>query len=55
MTLLAGHPEYELIPGGNEVDVTASNAGEYVAAVVKATLSDGIQRQMEAFRYLALH
>ena len=46
----AGLPEYELKAGGNEIDVTASNAGEYVAAVVEATLSKGIKRQMDAFR-----
>ena len=46
----AGHPEYELIAGGSEVAVSASNVGDYVEAVVNATLSDGIQGQMKAFR-----
>lgn len=51
----AGYPEYELVPGGNEIDVVASNAGDYVAAVVEATLHKGIQRQMDAFRLVDLN
>ena len=53
MTLLsgdAGHPEYELIAGGGELAVSASNVGDYIEAVVNATLSDGIRGQMKAFR-----
>jgi hypothetical protein len=53
--LCAGHPQYELIPGGSDVDVTAANAGDYIAAVVNATLLEGIERQMESFRYSFPH
>ncbi len=52
--LPAGHPQYELIPGGSDMEVTAANAGEYIAAVVNATLSEGIEKQMEAFRQATL-
>ena len=50
LSIAVGLPDYELKTGGNEIDVTAKNAGEYVAAVIEATLSKGIQRQMESFR-----
>ncbi len=54
MAFAAGHPQYELIPGGSDMEVTAANAGEYIAAVVNATLSEGIEKQMEAFRQATL-
>jgi hypothetical protein len=46
----AGYPEYELRSGGDDIPVTSANVGEYLAAVVHATLGSGIAAQVEAFR-----
>ena len=49
-----GYPEYELMAGGSEVSVDKHNVGDYIKAVVHATLHEGIKAQMQAFRYAAL-
>jgi len=46
----AGYPEYELKEGGSEIAVDRHNVGEYIKAVVDATLHTGIKEQMQAFR-----
>lgn len=46
----AGYPEYELKEGGSEVAVDRHNVGDYINAVVDATLHTGIKEQMQAFR-----
>ena len=46
----AGYPEYELRAGGADLAVGASNVAEYVEAVTHATLREGIQAQIGAFR-----
>jgi len=46
----AGYAEYELRPPGDDVPITAANVGEYLAAVVDATLGSGVAAQVEAFR-----
>ena len=45
-----GYPEYELMEGGGEVSVTASNVGKYIEDVIDATLKQGIESQLQAFR-----
>ena len=47
---LPGYPDYELVPGGGDVEVTADNLGHYIDAVVDATLGAGIEAQLKAFR-----
>lgn len=47
---LPGYPDYELVPGGGDVEVTADNLGHYIDAVVDATLGSGIEAQLKAFR-----
>lgn len=47
---LPGYPDLELTPGGSDVDVTDANLGEYIDAVVDATLGSGIESQLKAFR-----
>ena len=47
---LPGDDAFELTPGGAEVTVTAENLGDYVAAVVDASVGGGIARQLDAFR-----
>ncbi|ACO64882.1 predicted protein [Micromonas commoda] len=47
---LPGDDTFELMPGGAEVAVTAENLGDYVAAVVDASVGGGISRQLDAFR-----
>jgi len=46
----AGYPEYELRAGGADTAVGAHNVAEYVEAVAHATLREGIQAQLAAFR-----
>ena len=46
----AGYPEYELRTGGADLAVGDSNVAEYVEAVTHATLREGIQAQIGAFR-----
>ena len=46
----AGYPEYELRAGGADLAVGAGNVAEYVEAVTHATLREGIQAQLTAFR-----
>ncbi len=40
--------------GGSEVSVDKHNVGDYIKAVVHATLHEGIKAQMQAFRYTAM-
>ena len=47
---LPGDDTFELMPGGAEVAVTVENLGDYVAAVVDASVGGGISRQLDAFR-----
>ena len=46
----AGYPQYELMEGGSDVVVDSHNVGEYIDAVVNATMDEGIAAQMQAFR-----
>ena len=46
----AGYPQYELVEGGSDVIVDSQNVGEYIDAVVNATMHEGIAAQMQAFR-----
>lgn len=46
----SGYPEYELRAGGGDLAVGANNVAEYVEAVAHATLREGIQAQLSAFR-----
>lgn len=46
---LPGYPDYELIPNGSKIQVTASNLESYVNKVVEATLYSGIIHQTRAF------
>ncbi|KAK9803385.1 hypothetical protein WJX72_003423 [[Myrmecia] bisecta] len=48
--VLPGYPGYELKPGGSEIIVDAGNVEAYIEAVVKATMVDGIQAQLAAFK-----
>lgn len=52
---MTGYPEYELMVGGSEVSVDKHNVGDYIKAVVRATLHEGIKAQMQAFRCVAMH
>ena len=45
-----GHPEVELCEGGAEKAVTMENLGEYIDAVVDATLGSGVHAQVLALR-----
>ncbi|GAX77476.1 hypothetical protein CEUSTIGMA_g4920.t1 [Chlamydomonas eustigma] len=47
---LPGYPEFELKPGGGDIEVVSSNLQEYLDAVVDATLGSGIETQMKACR-----
>jgi len=47
---LPGYPEYELKPGGADMEVDESNLQEYLDAVLDATLGSGIEAQMKACR-----
>ncbi|KAI9001795.1 Trip12 protein [Hyaloraphidium curvatum] len=47
---LPGYPDIELLRNGKNISVTIFNIEEYVAAVIEATLGDGVRRQVEAFR-----
>ena len=46
---LPGYPDYELIPGGSEVQVTEVNLEQYINRVIEATLYTGILHQTKAF------
>ncbi|KAK9826455.1 hypothetical protein WJX81_000175 [Elliptochloris bilobata] len=48
--VLPGYPEYELRAGGADLAVGAGNVAEYVEAVAHATLREGIQAQLSAFK-----
>ncbi len=52
--VLPGYPEYTLKSKGEDIAVTAENVDEYIKAVMNATLRDGIEIQMAAFRYMRL-
>lgn len=47
---LPGYHKFELVEQGADVDVTIDNINEYIRKVVEATLSSGVQRQVDAFR-----
>ena len=47
---LPGEPTHELCPGGAQRDVGIDDLDEYVAAVLRATLRDGVRAQVDAFR-----
>eukprot|EP00892_Ulva_mutabilis_P001731 jgi/Ulvmu1/11559/UM079_0002.1 len=47
--ILPGYPEYELVPGGTDIEVTSRNAEEYCDLVVAAFLENGVRTQMDAF------
>ena len=47
---LPGFPDFELKPGGADVDVTIDNLGEYVRLVTDALLVGGVRAQLAAFR-----
>ncbi|KAL7276902.1 Ubiquitin fusion degradation protein 4 [Rhizina undulata] len=47
---LPGYPELQLIPNGDNTQVTIHNVGEYVDRVIDLTLGSGVKRQAEAFR-----
>ena len=46
----AGYPQYELVEGGSDIIVDSQNVGEYIDAVVNATMHEGIAAQMQSFR-----
>lgn len=46
---LPGYPEYELVPGGTDIEVTSRNAEEYCDLVVAAFLEHGVRSQVDAF------
>lgn len=46
---LPGYPEYELVPGGTDIEVTSRNAEEYCDFVVAAFLEHGVRAQIDAF------
>lgn len=46
---LPGYPEYELVPGGTDIEVTSRNAEEYCDLVVAAFLEHGVRAQVDAF------
>ena len=45
-----GYPQYELVEGGSDIIVDSQNVGEYIDAVVNATMHEGIAAQMQSFR-----
>ncbi|KAK5113190.1 hypothetical protein LTR62_003526 [Meristemomyces frigidus] len=47
---LPGYPHIDLLPNGSSQNVTISNVGQYIRAVVDFTLGAGVQRQIDAFR-----
>ena len=47
---LPGYPDYQLRQGGSDLAVDATNVGNYLDAMVDATLKTGIQAQLDAFR-----
>lgn len=47
---LPGYPDIELLPGGEQIDLTLDNAGEYIKCVIDLTLGSGVQRQIDSFR-----
>lgn len=47
---LPGYPDFELIPGGADINVTIFNVGEYIDKVIDATLGSGVKKQTEAFK-----
>jgi E3 ubiquitin-protein ligase TRIP12 len=46
---LPGYPDYELIPGGSEIQINASNIENYIKDIVDATLYSGIVHQIQTF------
>lgn len=48
--VLPGYPEYELIECGESILVNNANFGEYMNAVLDATLGKGVNKQIDAFR-----
>lgn len=46
---LPGYPEYELIPDGGNVPITASNLEAYIGKILEATLYTGVLHQTKAF------
>jgi len=47
---LPGFPEYELVPGGKDKEVTIDTLGDYVERVVRTLLLDGVRAQLRAFK-----
>ncbi|CAN8257322.1 unnamed protein product [Cochlearia groenlandica] len=45
-----GYTDYDLAPRSNNDMVNLDNLEEYIKAIVKATVCNGIQKQVEAFR-----
>jgi E3 ubiquitin-protein ligase HECTD1 len=45
-----GYSSYALKPGGEEIELTLENAGEYIDLVTDYCMNSGIVRQMDAFR-----
>ncbi|EOA19810.1 hypothetical protein CARUB_v10000054mg [Capsella rubella] len=48
--VLPGYTDYDLAPHSDNDMVNLDNLEEYIKAVVNATVCDGIQKQVEAFR-----
>ncbi|KAK6456355.1 Ufd4 protein [Scheffersomyces xylosifermentans] len=46
---LPGYPDFELFPGGSEIQVDASNLELYITRILEATLYSGIFHQTKAF------
>ncbi|KNC51475.1 E3 ubiquitin-protein ligase UPL3 [Thecamonas trahens ATCC 50062] len=46
---LPGAPGFALVDGGCEMEVTTANVGQYVDAVVDATIGSGVRPQLDAF------
>lgn len=47
--VLPGYEEIKLIPGGDDVSVTAENLDLYISAIVEYTLYDGVSQQIKSF------
>ena len=47
---LPGHPTVELVPSGSSTSVTLQNVSEYLMAVLRTSLYDGIEEQVKAFQ-----
>jgi hypothetical protein len=47
---LPGYPEFELMENGSNFSVTNENVQEYVDLVIDATIGNGVQEQIKAFK-----